>query len=109
PTVDTRLCVAHACAVCVFENEHFVVGLFAGDELWVGLRADDPEPAARVPADLDRFDDTVFFGSEEVRLKAGREFEGGEFGGGVVLVGFSEGERAESGKTSNTQHPTSNI
>ena len=54
--------------------------------------ADDPQPPARIEPALDGLDDAVRLGGEEVGLEAGRQFEGGQFGGGIVAVG---GNRAE--------------
>ena len=79
--------VRRAIVVGVFEDDDFVIGHFAGLELRIDGAADDPEPAARVPAALDGLHDAVGLGGEKIDLEAGRDGERGEFRGRQIGVG----------------------
>ncbi len=93
---DSRLVTA-AVAIGVFEDENLVVRFLARFDLRVDGAADDPEAAAGVESHLDRFDDSVGFGSEEVDLESIGDRERGEFGGRVIAVLRGRGEGNEDG------------
>ena len=43
----------------ILQDDHLVVRLLAGFDLWVGLGADDPEPPAWIPALVDTAGDVL--------------------------------------------------
>lgn len=68
--------VSAAVAIGVFANEDVVTRTKAGCDVRIGGNADDPEPAAVVPAHLYGLHDAIGFAGEEVDLEAIGNFEG---------------------------------
>ena len=53
--------VAPAVLIRILQDQDLVVRSLTRFDLWINGAADDPQPAARVKAHLDRFDHAVFF------------------------------------------------
>ena len=68
--------VSASVAIGVFANEDVVTRAETGCDVRVGGNTDDPEPAAVVPAHLNRLHDTIGFAGEEVDLKTIGDLEG---------------------------------
>ena len=88
---EDRGLVAAPVAVRVFENQNLVVRHLAGLDLRIDRAADDPEPPARIEANLNRFHHAVLFRRKKAHLETVGHLERSEFGGGIVRISCERG------------------